>query len=90
MIARKYIVSGRVQGVGFRWFAKSQADKIGVLGFVRNLPNGDVEAFATGEKAQLAEFLAVLKVGPPASQVENTQQFDVESSFAHRDFRITY
>ena len=51
---RRYVISGRVQGVGFRWFVEREAAQIGVAGWVRNRENGDVEVMATGTREQHA------------------------------------
>ena len=50
---RRYVVSGRVQGVGFRWFVEREAAQLGIAGWVRNCENGDVEVMATGTREQL-------------------------------------
>jgi len=52
--SRRYLISGRVQGVGFRWFVEREAALIGVTGWVRNTENGDVEVMATGTHEQAA------------------------------------
>ena len=64
-------ITGKVQGVGFRYFVLRQAQELGVNGWVRNLPNGDVEALAQGEKAGLERFIAKVKEGPSFSRVED-------------------
>ena len=67
------IVSGRVQGVGFRFFTQNIANSLQLTGFVRNLYNGDVEIYAEGNKDQLEIFLEKVKKGPSLSYVENVQ-----------------
>jgi acylphosphatase len=62
-------VSGRVQGVGYRWFARSIAHKLALHGTVENLSNGDVEIYVTGPPETLDTFLDSLKQGPPRSHV---------------------
>ncbi len=69
-VARRVLVSGRVQGVAFRWFAKERADALGVAGWVRNLHDGRVETWVEGEEAAVQEMLAWLRRGPPAAHVE--------------------
>jgi acylphosphatase len=69
--ARLYVISGRVQGVGFRAFAQRAAQEIGLTGWVRNLANGDVEAHANGSIKQLDELEARLLTGPPWSEVRH-------------------
>ena len=56
MIARRYYITGIVQGVGFRYFVKRKADLYGIAGWVRNLPDGRVEVFAQGDPEVLNEF----------------------------------
>lgn len=75
-IARKYIVSGRVQGVGFRFFAERVANELGLRGYVKNLWNGSVEAYAIGDEAQLEEFRRRLAEGPRMGRVETVQESD--------------
>ena len=62
-------VSGRVQGVGFRYYASHVAGQLGVAGTVRNTADGGVEAVAEGDEAVLHEFLAALRRGPHAAEV---------------------
>jgi acylphosphatase len=64
-------ISGKVQGVGFRYFVLRQAQKLGINGWVSNKSNGDVEALAQGEKADLEQFIAKVKEGPSFSRVDN-------------------
>ncbi len=63
---RRYVISGRVQGVGFRWFVEREAAQLGVTGWVRNCENGDVEVMATGN-ARAAQFAAPEAAAGPAS-----------------------
>ena len=67
--ARRYLVSGKVQGVGFRFFTEDAARREGLTGFVRNLDDGRVEAVVVGEKESIARFERSLGVGPPLSRV---------------------
>jgi acylphosphatase len=69
-VARRFLISGRVQGVGFRWFAESAAARDGVHGWVRNLPDGRVEVQAEGDAEALDRFEGALRHGPPAARVE--------------------
>lgn len=62
-------VAGRVQGVGFRWWARSLATRLGVSGTVRNLPDGSVAVHARGSDEQLREFASQLRRGPPGARV---------------------
>jgi acylphosphatase len=62
-------VSGRVQGVGFRYYADHVAEQLGVVGSVRNMPDGGIEAIAEADEATLHQFLAALRHGPHAAEV---------------------
>ena len=67
--ARRYVISGRVQGVGFRAFALNEARKAGVTGWARNLDDGQVEVHANGSTSQLEDFEARLRQGPRWGEV---------------------
>lgn len=64
-------VAGRVQGVGFRWFVREEARRLGVSGWVTNLDDGTVEVAASGEQASLDRLRAALQVGPPGARVDS-------------------
>lgn len=66
-------ISGRVQGVGFRWFAREEARRLGLSGWVTNLASGDVEVVAGGEGSSLARLRAALEVGPSGAQVTSLE-----------------
>ncbi|MDD9856697.1 MAG: acylphosphatase [Gammaproteobacteria bacterium] len=68
-----FIVSGRVQGVGFRHAARRKAGQLGLSGWVANRPNGDVEAVAHGDAARLGRFEAWLRVGPQYARVDRVE-----------------
>jgi len=72
--AKRYFVSGMVQGVGFRYFAQSAAEKLRINGFVRNLRDGRVEVFAMATPQQQAEFRAMLERGPRFSSISEVQE----------------
>jgi acylphosphatase len=69
--ARRAVVTGRVQGVGYRFFAERIARELGIAGWVRNLPDGSVETLAEGEEDALSRFLERLRRGPLASRVDS-------------------
>ena len=62
-------ISGRVQGVGFRWFAREEARRLGLSGWVKNLPDGEVEVAAGGEASSLERLRRALEVGPTGATV---------------------
>lgn len=76
-------VSGRVQGVGYRFFTLHAARSLGLTGWVRNRANGNVEVLAQGNLTSLIEFQAILKSGPPLSSVD---QIVAQTSPATRIF----
>ena len=67
------IVSGKVQGVGFRIYTRTQARKLGVCGYVQNLRNGDVEIVAEGEAQKIDALMEWAKFGPPSAVVNNLE-----------------
>lgn len=75
-VARRYLISGRVQGVGFRYFAEAAAAREGLHGWVRNLPDGRVEAAAEGESESLERFERAIRHGPPSARVEGVDVHD--------------
>lgn len=73
-LARRYMVSGRVQGVGYRNFVEHVAAKVGLDGFVRNRRNGRVEVYAIGTHEQLQKLRGALEKGPMMSSVTDVQE----------------
>jgi len=71
MAAYQYLVEGRVQGVGYRYFAMKTAEGLGICGFARNLPDGRVEVLAEGPEEVLEAFEARLREGPGFARVES-------------------
>ncbi len=88
MIARRAVVSGRVQGVGFRFFAERAAREAGVKGWVRNRPDGTVETMVEGEQAAVDDYLDRLRKGPLGSRVAGVAIEDVSPGAFH-SFDIT-
>ncbi len=74
-VARRYVIAGRVQGVGFRWFTHDAAAREGVHGWVRNLADGSVEVIAEGDLPSVDRLEAAVRRGPSSARVE---RFDVE------------
>lgn len=81
-------VSGRVQGVGYRFFVIDEANKRALNGWVRNLPDGRVEAEVEGPEAAVKEFVGQLKVGPRLAHVTDIAAELMEASVPYHDFRI--
>ncbi|MDD5067391.1 MAG: acylphosphatase, partial [bacterium] len=85
------IVSGRVQGVGFRYFTLEEARAFELTGYVKNLTDGNVEIYAEGPEQRLKSFYKEMKQGPSLSRVlhveEDWQDLNVRK---YREFRITY
>ena len=77
MVAARFLVYGRVQGVGFRWFVLRAAERLEVRGFARNLRDGSVEVIAQGTAQALQEFERMLGRGPALAQVERVEKTDV-------------
>lgn len=86
--ARKFTISGIVQGVGFRFFAQRAAARHQVLGYVRNLPDGRVEALAEGDPKAVEDFKQDLTAGPTFSRVEEIEELVLEPSGLYSSFRI--
>jgi acylphosphatase len=89
IVARHYIVTGRVQGVGFRYFAQDAAVREGVSGFVRNRPDGSVEAHVEGEIEAVTRVERALAQGPPGSRVEHLAVEPAPPTGRTTGFRIT-
>ena len=85
-LARRFYVSGRVQGVGFRYFAESVASRLGIGGYARNLPDGRVEVYAVGAPEQLAALATELRRGPRMAWVERVEELGAELKADRGDF----
>jgi len=77
-VARHVSVTGRVQGVFFRAWTRDQANELGVTGWVRNCPDGRVDAHVEGDEAAVQQLLERLRRGPPSARVEDVRLWDVE------------
>ena len=88
-VARRFVITGRVQGVGFRWFAQDAAAREGVAGWVRNLPDGRVEAFAEGEADAVTRMERALRSGPRGARVDDVGVDIEDATGLYKDFRIT-
>lgn len=89
MARRRIVVSGRVQGVGFRWFVSRQAKSLGIAGWVRNNPDGTVELEAEGEVDALDKLEAALRQGPRLADVEDVKSVEVPPR-GEGGFRIVF
>lgn len=76
VLARRYLVRGRVQGVGFRWFVEREAHILGIGGWVRNNQDGSVEVLAQGTRDQLSGLHSRLREGPRAARVDSVEVSD--------------
>jgi len=86
--ARRYRISGRVQGVGFRYFAERAAHSIGVSGYVRNCADGSVEVYAIGEVSALEVLRNRLTEGPRSARVEEVEETEVPVEERYKKFSI--
>lgn len=89
LVARRLVISGRVQGVGFRWFAHDAARREGVTGWVRNLPDGRVEAYVEGDAEAVTRVERALRQGPASARVEHVYVDTEDASGAYKDFTIS-
>lgn len=87
-VARRFVISGRVQGVGFRWFAQNAAVREGVAGWVVNLPDGRVEAFVQGDDDSVTRVERALRSGPPGSRIDDVQVIDEQAAGNLKAFHI--
>ena len=83
-VAKHAVVRGTVQGVAFRWYAKERARELGLAGWIRNLPDGSVEARFEGPVAAVDAFVAWLRRGPPAARVDDLEVSEEAPSGADR------
>jgi len=74
--AKRWLIGGRVQGVGFRDFVYRRATALGLSGWVQNLGDGRVEVYATGPAARLSDLAAALRIGPRMAEVRNVEERD--------------
>ncbi|MFF2389246.1 acylphosphatase [Agromyces sp. NPDC058104] len=88
MIRRHVVVSGLVQGVGYRYLARKHADRLAVTGWVRNRPDATVEAEVQGEAAAVHEMLRRLEAGPPGSHVTGIVVSELDPLDDDEAFRI--
>jgi len=87
-LARRFIVRGRVQGVGFRWFVEREAHVLGISGWVRNNSDGSVEVLGQGSRDQLLGLRSRLRQGPRAARVDDVEEFESKPVPGLTAFRI--
>lgn len=86
-MTRRFLVRGRVQGVGFRWFVSRKAEELGLAGYAINLGDGSVEVVARGGEAALAELERLLQRGPRLSQVSSVDVVELPDDPSIGGFR---
>jgi len=89
MKSYKFIISGKVQGVSYRLYTQQNAIKNSFFGYVKNLPNGDVEACVSTTEDRLDEFISILKQGSPNSIVKSIKKLSCNETFT-KNFEIRY
>jgi len=89
-VAAHIIVSGRVQGVGYRYFVIHQATSLGLTGWVRNVPNGTVELRAEGDRSIVESLIQVLKVGPRSASVKDLQVEWEKPTYKEKGFNLKW
>ena len=87
-LAKQYIVRGHVQGVGYRWFAQRVARRLEVVGYVRNLPSGEVEVLAQADGSVLGLFKQELEHGPQGASVREVIEKELPLTDTYRSFDI--
>ncbi len=90
MATARVLITGRVQGVGFRYFVTSTAERFPVNGYVRNLETGAVEIEAEGEKKSVHEFLTAVRTGPRNAQVSEFQLEWKPFENKYQEFAVKY
>ena len=86
--ARRFLVRGRVQGVGFRWFVEREASLLQIAGWVRNNPDGTVEVLAQGTRDQLAGLHSRLREGPRAARIDEVEVSEAQPVAGLTSFQI--
>jgi len=89
MIRVQLKITGRVQGVGFRWATQAAAERLGITGWVRNAEDGAVEAVAEGDADSIVQFVAWCRSGPPGARVDELHERQRPATGEFSAFRIT-
>lgn len=87
-VARRFLIRGEVQGVGYRFFAQRAAARHQVVGYVRNLPDGRVESVAVGPPNNVEAFKNDLVTGPRFASVEHVEEIDIDMPEGYSSFRV--
>ena len=87
-LARRFLVRGRVQGVGFRWFVEREAQLLRIAGWVRNNHDGSVEVLAMGTRDQLAGLRSRLQDGPRAARVDDVEESEADPVAGLSSFQV--
>ena len=87
-VARKFLIKGDVQGVGYRFFAQRAAARHQIVGYVRNCPDGTVEAWAEGPPSNVEAFKQDLATGPQWAVVDQVEEINLEPTGTYSAFRI--
>ena len=87
-VARKFLIRGEVQGVGYRFFAQRAAARHQVVGYVRNCPDGTVEALVEGPAGSVEAFKQDLAAGPQWAVVDQLEEIDLEPTGTYSAFRV--
>lgn len=90
MIRARIVISGFVQGVGFRYFLKQKADELGIVGWVRNTDEGAVEAVLEGDEANVNTIVDACREGPPPASVKNVMVAETKQKEELKGFEIRY
>jgi acylphosphatase len=86
--ARRFLIRGRVQGVGFRWFVEREAHILGIAGWVRNNHDGSVEVLAMGTREQLAGLHSRLREGPRAARIDDVEESEADPVPGLNSFQV--
>jgi acylphosphatase len=89
LVGRRFHIIGRVQGVGFRYFTRDVAMREGLTGWVRNLPDGGVEAYVEGDRDAVTRMERAIRQGPPGARVHTVRVDAEEPGGAYTQFDIT-
>ena len=90
ILTLKITVKGRVQGVGYRWFARENAQDLSLYGYVKNLPDGNVEVLAQGEPEKVWKLTKLLREGPSFSNVIDLDITELSSDQIYTSFEVSF